>query len=200
MEVSVPELWAHCPSKQLLAQNQRSLRPLQVYPFQQASEGQSRLTFTPAGWSQQGLPRLSTTLIEDIMICYLGGVKMQMKDVALELLCQRKIEMPEVTPPVQDGLWDLPGFSEARDYLDRKGLSSTWVDEVVDPSGRLACFEKNGKPHYRSECPAYEGYRLDGSTGSVQCRNVPFLLPGLQWDNTCSKNPEQCPFLLKKDD
>lgn len=49
MEVSVPELWAHCPSKQLLAQNQRSLRPLQVYPFQQASEGQSRLTFTPAG-------------------------------------------------------------------------------------------------------------------------------------------------------
>ena len=97
MEVSVPELWAHCPSKQLLAQNQRSLRPLQVYPFQQASEGQSRLTFTPAGWSQQGLPRLSTTLIEDIMICYLGGVKMQMKDVALEQLCQRKIEMPEVT-------------------------------------------------------------------------------------------------------
>lgn len=146
MEVSVPELWAHCPSKQLLAQNQRSLRPLQVYPFQQASEGQSRLTFTPAGWSQQGLPRLSTTLIEDIMICYLGGVKMQMKDVALEQLCQRKIEMPEVTPPVQDGLWDLPGFSEARDYLDRKGLSSTWVDEVVDPSGRLACFERMGNP------------------------------------------------------
>ena len=101
---------------------------------------------------------------------------------------------------LQDGLWDLPGFSEARDYLDRKGLSSTWVDEVVDPSGRLACFEKNGKPHYRSECPAYEGYWLDGSTGSVQCRNVPFLQPGLQWDNTCSKNPEQCPFLLKKDD
>ena len=95
---------------------------------------------------------------------------------------------------------DLPGFTEARDYLRRKGLSSTWVDEVVDPSGRLACFEKNGKPHYRSQCPAYEGYWLDDSTGSVQCRNVPFLLPGLQWDNTCSKNPEQCPFRLKKDD
>ena len=96
---------------------------------------------------------------------------MQMKDVALEQLCQRKIEMPEVTPPVQDGLWDLPGFSEARDYLDRKGLSSTWVDEVVDPSGRLACFEKNGKPHYRSECPAYEGAVLAQSSAetSLSC-------------------------------
>ena len=97
---------------------------------------------------------------------------MQMKDVTLEQLCQRKIEMPEVTPPVQDGLWDLPGFSEARVYLDRKGLSSTWVDEVVDPSGRLACFEKNGKLHYRSQCPAYEGYWLDGSTAAATRRSA----------------------------
>ena len=33
---------------------------------------------------------------------------MSKKDDAIEQLRQRKIAMPDVAPPVHDGLWDLP--------------------------------------------------------------------------------------------
>ena len=125
---------------------------------------------------------------------------MSKKDDALEQLRQRKIAMPDVAPPVHDGLWDLPGFAEARVYFHRRGLTGTWVDTVIDPSDKWACFERPGKSYYRSECPAFEGFWLDGGCGSVQCRNVPFLVPGLHWDNTCSKNPELCPFYKKEEE
>ena len=126
--------------------------------------------------------------------------KMSKKDDALEQLRQRKIAMPDVAPPVHDGLWDLPGFVEARESFHRRGLTGAWVDTVIDPSDKWACFERPGKSCYRSECPAFEGFWLDGGCGSVQCRNVPFLFPGLHWDNTCSKNPELCPFYKKEED
>lgn len=123
---------------------------------------------------------------------------MKDKKAILEQLHQRKLSMPESVPPVNNGLWNLPGFAEARAYLKDKGLPATWVDEVVDPSSKWACFVKDGKPWYRSECPEYEGFWLEGSTGSVQCGMIPFLMPGLQWDNTCSKNPGLCPFRSKE--
>ena len=44
---------------------------------------------------------------------------MSKKDDALEQLRQRKIAMPDVAPPVHAGLWDLPGFAEAREYFHR---------------------------------------------------------------------------------
>lgn len=52
---------------------------------------------------------------------------MSKKDDALEQLRQRKIAMPDVAPPVHDGLWDLPGFAEAREYFHRRGLTGAWV-------------------------------------------------------------------------
>ena len=125
---------------------------------------------------------------------------MKDKELTLEQLSQGKISIPKITPPVNDGLWDLPGFIDARNYLRGKGLSGMWIDEVVDPSSKYACFVKYGKPWYRSNCPEYEGYWLDGSTGAVQCRLVPFLLPGIHWDNSCSKNPSLCPFRMCKND
>lgn len=123
---------------------------------------------------------------------------MKGRESILEELSQRKKAMPGITPPLKNKLWDLPGFMDARNYLRSKGLPDTWIDDVVDPSSKLACFIKDGKPWYRSECPEYEGFWLEGSTGSVQCRMVPFLMPGLQWDNTCSKNPGLCPFRSKE--
>ena len=63
---------------------------------------------------------------------------MSKKDDAIEQLRQRKIAMPDVAPPVHDGLWDLPGFVEAREYFHRRGLTGTWVDTVIDPSDKWA--------------------------------------------------------------
>ena len=91
---------------------------------------------------------------------------MSKKDDALEQLRQRKIAMPDVAPPVHDGLWDLPGFAEAREYFHRRGLTGAWVDTVIDPSDKWACFERPGKSYYRSECPAFEGFWLDGGSSA----------------------------------
>ena len=64
---------------------------------------------------------------------------MSKKDDALEQLRQRKIAMPDVAPPVHDGLWDLPGFAEAREYFHRRGLTGAWVDTVIDPCWTTSC-------------------------------------------------------------
>lgn len=89
---------------------------------------------------------------------------------------------------------DLPGFVEAKTNLEEKGFLSAWIYETIDPKAKYAIFLKNGKPGYKSPCPYYEGYWLCGGFGSVQCRAVDTLFPGLQWDITCGKKHEQCPF------
>lgn len=83
-------------------------------------------------------------------------------------------------------------FTEEKRGLESRGYPSAWVDEVVDRTDKHAIFERNGKPHYKSQCPYYEGYWLRGGLGSVQCAAHDGLIPGLQWDKFCSKCHEKC--------
>ena len=90
------------------------------------------------------------------------------------------------------------GIQRAIDYLNDKGLPATWPEMVVDKEAFGAVFENEGKPHYRSQCPHYEGYWLLGGIGSVQCKAEGELIPGLAWYAVCSKGYEQCPFYKKE--
>ena len=89
----------------------------------------------------------------------------------------------------QTSLFD---FTEEKRGLESRGYPSAWVDEVVDRNNKYAVFEKDGKPHYKSQCPCYEGYWLLGGLGSVQCAAHDGLIPGLQWDKFCSKCHKSC--------
>ena len=91
----------------------------------------------------------------------------------------------------------LPGFAAAKRHLEETGHPSTWITELVDTSDKHATFLKDGRPWYKSRCPNYEGYWLEGCTGSVQCGSYGGLLPGLMWDTTCKGGFEQCPFCTK---
>lgn len=102
--------------------------------------------------------------------------------------------------PIIDGQWDLPGFQQVREHLKSEDRSSYWIDEVVDTKKPLSCFLKEGKPWYRSDCPYYEGFWLQGGIGSVQCAKVPYLLPGLMHHTTCRKYPAECPFREGEED
>lgn len=88
---------------------------------------------------------------------------------------------------------DLPGFRKVEAGLEARGKPSSWIFETVDPENKHAFFLKSGKPWYRSACPFYTGYWLHGGCGSVQCEMSESLVPGLQWDLTCSKNHMSCP-------
>ena len=86
----------------------------------------------------------------------------------------------------------LPGFQEVEAGLDARGKPSYWIFDVVNTEDKHAFFAKHGRPWYRSECPFYEGYWLLGGCGSVQCSKCKTILPGLQWDITCSKDYTNC--------
>ena len=102
---------------------------------------------------------------------------------------------PPTAPPID--FLALPGFAAAKRHLEETGHPSTWITELVDTSDKHATFLKDGRPWYRSQCPNYEGYWLEGCTGSVQCGSRGGLLPGLMWDTTCKGGYEQCPFCTK---
>lgn len=88
----------------------------------------------------------------------------------------------------------LPGFAEVKERLEAEGSPSYWIARVVDPNSSCAVFLPNGGHWYKSGCPLYEGYWLDGGTGAVQCTGYGELLPGLMWGTTCEKKFETCPF------
>lgn len=102
---------------------------------------------------------------------------------------------PPATPPVD--FLALPGFAGAKRRLEEAGHLSIWITKLVDTSNKYATFLKDGRTWYRSQCPNYKGYWLDGGSGSVQCSAYGGLLPGLMWDTTCRGEFEQCPFCVK---
>ena len=89
---------------------------------------------------------------------------------------------------------DELGIQKTIDYLIAKNLPANWPTMVVDPSGEFVQYLPGGKPWYKSDCPCYEGYYLCGGCGSVRCRTAGELLPGIVWDNVCSKEHKNCPF------
>lgn len=90
------------------------------------------------------------------------------------------------------------GIQRVIDYLKAKGLPAGWPTETVDRERFGAVFEEKGDPHYRSQCPKYEGYWLLGGTGSVQCSASDELLPGIVWYEVCCKEYGHCPYFRKK--
>lgn len=93
----------------------------------------------------------------------------------------------------------LPGFAEAKSYLEDSGRPSGWLTDTVDISDPTAQYLKDGKPWYKSACPFYKGFWLSGCIGSVDCdAYCASLLPGLMWQETCRNQHEKCPFFLQK--
>jgi len=92
-------------------------------------------------------------------------------------------DKPPAAPPID--FLALPGFAEAKRRLEGAGRPSAWITELADTLNKCAVFLKDGRPGYRSQCPNYEGYWLDGGTGSVQCGAYGGLLPGLMWSTAC---------------
>lgn len=99
---------------------------------------------------------------------------------------------------VKEAVWrrymDELGIQKAIDYLKAKGLPAEWPTYVVDPSEEDVIYLPEGKPYYKSACPSYEGKYICGGFGSVRCRTAGELLPGIVWDNICSKDFRRCPF------
>lgn len=85
----------------------------------------------------------------------------------------------------------LPEYQATRQYLISQGRPWEWILKTVDIHSSGACFLKKGKPCYQSECPFYEGFWLDGGTGSVQCSASDMLLPSLHHHHFC-RTPEGC--------
>ena len=86
------------------------------------------------------------------------------------------------------------GIQQAVEYLQAKGLPGTWPTQVADPDDGGTFFLPKGKPYNKSDCHCYEGYYLDGISGAVQCSGAGELLPGIVWDNVCSKDYNLCPY------
>lgn len=90
----------------------------------------------------------------------------------------------------------LPEYIAAQQDLVSRGYSPKWVLRVVDCADRRSTFLRKGVPWYKSTCPCYEGYWLNGSTGSVQCNSSPSLLPGIHHHIFCSSGDgvAKCPY------
>lgn len=82
--------------------------------------------------------------------------------------------------------------------LEARGLPFGWIYRTVDTADPTACFLKQGKKLYKSDCPHFEGYWLLGGCGSVQCSlsKSNKLFPGIHWDLACRKNHQSCPYFL----
>ena len=89
---------------------------------------------------------------------------------------------------------DELGIRKTIDYLIAMDKPAEWPLMLVDPSGAYVSYLPEGKPWYKCSCPCYEGYYLAGHIGSVKCRTAGELLPGVVWDNVCSKEYRKCPF------
>ena len=94
------------------------------------------------------------------------------------------------------------GIQQVIDNLKAKGLPARWPAQVADPNASYTFFHPFGKGFscYKSDCPHYEGYYLDGIRGAVRCQKCPELLPGIVVDTMCRKNFEACPYYRKEEE
>ena len=89
------------------------------------------------------------------------------------------------------------GLNQAIRNLESRGHPSGWVTKIFGEADG-ARFHPGGGKFHRSECPRYDGYWWAGGFGSVQCGASRGLLPGLVYENVCSKNYPGCPFYRKQ--
>ncbi len=87
----------------------------------------------------------------------------------------------------------MPRFLNHENSLMPRDPRATPIRSPAEPAQPLVFFEKNGKLCYRSACPHYRGYWLDGLNGAVVCNQVDFLLPGIVLELYCRYHCEDCP-------
>ena len=87
----------------------------------------------------------------------------------------------------------MPRFLEHENSLKPGDPRATPIRSAADPTQPLVFFEKNGRLGYRSSCPHYSGYWVDGFRGGVACNQIDFLLPGIILELYCRFHCEDCP-------
>lgn len=93
-----------------------------------------------------------------------------------------------------EDLRNLPEYVREEMLLKTRGKPTEWMYQTAEP-GKYTAFLKDGKPGYKSECPFYDGYYLDGSHGGTSCNACGgMILFGLHYYLVCKKNHENCPF------
>lgn len=97
---------------------------------------------------------------------------------------------------VEAVLADMTKLHQAELNMLQRGFGAEWMRKVANPADKNTFLIKNGKLGYRSRCPAYKGYYLDGIYGATACANINFLLPGIIQSLYCDASPEKCPLFL----
>ena len=103
-------------------------------------------------------------------------------------------------PDLDSTLNDMPRFLEFESSLKSRNPRATPIRSTADPNKPYVFFKKNGKLCYRSDCPDYGGYWLDGLYGAVACKQVDFLLPGVILELYCRNNCNEGPLHKENDE
>lgn len=102
-------------------------------------------------------------------------------------------------PDLNSALDAMPRFLEFESSLKPRHSRATPLRATADPNKPNVYFEKNGKLCYKSDCPNYGGYWLDGLSGAVVCNQVDFLLPGIILELYCRYHCDECPLHADSD-
>ena len=103
-------------------------------------------------------------------------------------------------PDLNSALNDMPRFLEFESSLKSRNPRATPIRSTADPNKPYVFFEKNGRLGYRSDCPDYGGYWLDGVHSAVVCKQVDFLLPGVILELYCRYHCNECPLHKENDE
>ena len=87
----------------------------------------------------------------------------------------------------------MPLFLDFEKDVQARGLKTAQTRMTANPDDKYTFFEKNGKLCYKSDCPHYSGYWLDGRFGAVVCKQVEFLLPEIILELYCRHHCSECP-------
>ena len=101
---------------------------------------------------------------------------------------------------LDSALNDMPRFLEFESSLKPRDSRATPIRSTADPNKPYVFFEKNGRLGYRSDCPDYDGYWLDGVHSAVVCKQVDFLLPGVILELYCRYHCNECPLHKENDE
>ena len=103
-------------------------------------------------------------------------------------------------PDLDSALNDMPKFLEFESSLKSGNPRATPIRSTADPNKPYVFFEKNGRLGYRSDCPDYSGYWLDGVHSAVVCKQADFLLPGVILELYCRYHCNECPLNTENDE
>jgi len=96
-------------------------------------------------------------------------------------------------PDLDSVLDAMPAFLDFEKDVQARGPKTARTRATANPEDPYTFFEKNGKLCYKSDCPHYDGYWLDGLHGAVICKQTEFLLPGIILELYCRYHCGECP-------